>query len=684
MKIAPRRSIIAIIFGLTLAFSLLLVFSSSDGAQATGNFNPTLTQKLCNAISATFPDTSLAGSSGCTNALGAKSGVTGAPRTQTTRLNIPNNDLNFSSLITFEPSGVTHTPGCNVDKFNSSDTNDGILDGRDFDGNGVGDGVTCLRPGDKLGALRSLASLGTLNGPCTQLGLTVDFVLFDVALPNNTNNPRASTNIYTPLNEGVSNRISNGITTLPNPLQNVAGPTSLGIQNYPDWLLDIFDPDWLPVDPPVNGPNDGVNYGGGSPTRQNPVDGPEQPIIPLAVYGSISNVAGNATPLYFVQFDDDQLSAVDAGSAGFAAPHPFSRAVSTLGKPSVTILTDTTPIIIGTSPISDFCTQLISDTMLLGTTLTDSRTRATNPASAGTHLSLTWTSSQRDLDNDTFEAQIDTCPKLTNTDTDPRSGSGDPDGDMIDKACDPDFANSGCGTGFANLEGGDDCDGDGFQNALDNCPLISNVKQTQGELFAAYSATAADGGPVSDGIGDACDSGTWTGTQNGVPSTSVTLATNVSNGHYHVKGIVMPTCYDPTSTTDADTDGWCLSDEGSGKDGSDLLHPKLDDWVIGGDHDGDGENAWLETFVGTEDAQACSATTTKEDEPLDSFFSDFDDSKRTDIFDIVILKPAFFKIATQGAYIQRVDLDGSTRVDIFDIVKLKPQFFKTCTFTPQQ
>ncbi|MCH8992286.1 MAG: thrombospondin type 3 repeat-containing protein, partial [Acidobacteria bacterium] len=338
--------------------------------------------------------------------------------------------------------------------------------------------------------------------------------------------------------------------------------------------------------------------------------------------------------------------------------------------------------------------------------------RVTNPGSSQTVTWSQWAVSFRDWDQgasppqagDGVETNLDPCPTHFTGTSHPNHVTNDVHGSVDSwdprsvfiQAEDSDLGGTGdgipntstVGNGFScdptPSSGSFDEDGDGWQNALDNCPLVSNVNQTQSELLATYSSTAPDGGPKSDGIGDACESGGWTGTQNGVSGVSVTLSSTVSNGHYHVSGIVMPICYDtPTpSKTDADSDGWCA---GSGEDDSSaLLHPKLDLFVIGGDHDGDGENAWLETFMGIDDATPCSATTTKGDETIDSFMSDFDDSRKTDIFDIILLKPSFFKKATQAGYDKRFDMDGSTKVDIFDIIKLKPNFFQTCSFTPQQ
>ena len=710
MMLALRRHSIAFTGILFVAAALLLLFSSSDSSRAVGNYVPVVSQKLCNGLPATFPDVPLQGT-GVTCMSSTPIGTTSAPRTSTLRFNLPSPNLQFSSLVTFEPNTVSITPGCNVDKFDAGSGSDAILDGRDTSGDGVGDGITCLRPGDKVGGARNLVSLGTLGGACVQGGLFVDFYFYNVALPNNVNNPRASTNIYTPAVEGTSttyrfngnpiigwnygivdpddDKRANVVLTDPD---NVL-VSSRGITRYPDWLLDVFDADWRPSDPPINGPKDGVSGTPGTDDRQNPNDGPKKPLIPLAVYGGITNIAGSRTPLYFVQFDDGKLSAVDNPTDGFTAPHPFSRAVASLGQPSQTVLTDTTVLIASQSTVSDFCSLLISDNMLLGTTLTDIRVRATNPASAGTHAGLAWSTSQRDLDNDGYEAQIDTCAATANTDTDPRSGV-DPDTDLVDASCDPEDILQGCGAGYPDEEAGIDCDGDEFHNSQDNCPLIANGLATdnpawdgqkESENLQVYGSAAADGGPKTDGIGDVCDSevGTWSGTQNGV-ATTVTMSDIISNGKYLNQANAMPNCY---GGTDADGDGWCATTAGE-VDSSNLRHPSLASWTsVLADHDGDGYNGWVESFMGTDDTKQCNASGASNDEPLDARPTDFNDDRNINLLDINIMKPKFFTAANDsppGTYDKRQDLNADTAISLLDINIMKPFFFTTCTTTPQQ
>ena len=66
---------------------------------------------------------------------------------------------------------------------------------------------------------------------------------------------------------------------------------------------------------------------------------------------------------------------------------------------------------------------------------------------------------------------------------------GDPDNDGIDVACDPD-PSAGLGTCAMNLNNTDQ-DADTWCNRSDNCPLVANNDQADGD---------------SDAIGDPCDS----------------------------------------------------------------------------------------------------------------------------------------------------------------------------------
>ena len=87
-----------------------------------------------------------------------------------------------------------------------------------------------------------------------------------------------------------------------------------------------------------------------------------------------------------------------------------------------------------------------------------------------------------------YENAIDTCPCDPNVDASPRTPLGNPDGDGIDSACDPDPAMSRAGPEPPGLF--TDCDADWFYNRGDNCPFIANVDQVDDD---------------DDRIGDACD-----------------------------------------------------------------------------------------------------------------------------------------------------------------------------------
>jgi hypothetical protein len=59
--------------------------------------------------------------------------------------------------------------------------------------------------GTQVGARHSLMTLGTFNNAC-HFTVGVDFIFYNVALPNNTADPRASTNIAWPLASGDNDR----------------------------------------------------------------------------------------------------------------------------------------------------------------------------------------------------------------------------------------------------------------------------------------------------------------------------------------------------------------------------------------------------------------------------------------------------------------------------------------------
>ena len=178
---------------------------------------------------------------------------------------------------------------------------------------------------------------------------------------------------------------------------------------------------------------------------------------------------------------------------------------ASLGYPSVTVLQDTT-IDPAPSAVTDFCSPLTAFTTLFGVTKDNPDIGGgggvdfrTNPG-AGTYNFIAFARSQRDADDDGIENALDPCPFDANTVWDPRfvpppgqTVPGDSDtfggqmiSDGIPDICDP----TAEATGIQPT----DHDNDGFLNRGDNCPLVANGVNEDGQLDTD-----------DDGIGDACD-----------------------------------------------------------------------------------------------------------------------------------------------------------------------------------
>ncbi len=474
----------------------------------------------------------------------------------TTQLTIPKGDLNFSNVVTLAPNSETISAG------------------------------TSMPAGEKMGVLHSATTLGTFNNACN-LTIGVDFILWNVALPNNLVDPRASTNISFPQPQGTVDRfgrwgapgagpilagggdpVTAGTIGPPNQTLQSLGTTN-SVQGYPSFLLDAFDPDF--------------NALTGAP-------GPLPPIVPLAVYGGLSNVVGSWIPLYFVQFGSNQLGAAAPG--GGLTNSPLNKLTAAMGQPSIAVLNDPTEKP-SASSISDFCTYLQSTSVFLGVSSPSSAVRVTNPTAGTTQFFLQYDASLRDTDQDGYENSFDACPLTPNQGAGRVAnapGNGDSDSDGIDNACD----------GVSNA-GNTDQDGDGYQNRQDNCPLVANGNPAtpgpsdtpgptstpnpdfQKESEIGNALPAADNGPGTDGIGDACDTGTISVNQNNngfglgtatpapsgtpiptilhAPALSITMSTTVANGRYMTATNLVAKCIG-SAQNDKDGDGYCVGADG--------------------------------------------------------------------------------------------------------------------------
>jgi hypothetical protein len=102
-------------------------------------------------------------------------------------------------------------------------------------------------------------------------------------------------------------------------------------------------------------------------------------------------------------------------------------------------------------------------------------------------------------------------------------------------------------------------------------------------------------------------------------------------------------------------------------------------WTIpANDSDCDGFTVAREQFVGTDPTKHCNVTTTTNDEPVDAWPSDFNDSRTTNLSDVILMGPSYNKNSTQVGYNQRLDLNASNSVNLSDVILLGPFYNKSC------
>jgi len=236
------------------------------------------------------------------------------------------------------------------------------------------------------------------------------------------------------------------------------------------------------------------------------VDEDDQPLQPVSRAVGITIVAGVNVMLQFLLFEPGTF--IDE-----RIPNDPE-----LGSPSVTLLQnigdpDFDPV---PSAITDFCSPLSSVITIFGISKDNACTDAgadtvdpicdvtsaplevtdegdtdpdeggvplfTNP-SEGTYTFTLISAGQPDADGDGYENALDTCPLLPNLGDTRIQGDGDADGDGLDGACDPDD----------NAINSDE-DLDGYLNRQDNCPTKSNGEEGSNQRDTD-----------DDFIGDDCD-----------------------------------------------------------------------------------------------------------------------------------------------------------------------------------
>jgi hypothetical protein len=463
-----------------------------------------------------------------------------APLDLTTRLTIGLTDYNFSFIATTTPAAGFVAPGPGGPGF-------------------IGGTHPAL--GDLVGALISDTSLGLTNNACSS-DLTVDFKFMQSTVDNSVGNLFYPLLVAQTSNNGILENYqtddggANGPDDVVGGGDDIAGTLPVNglpaaVERYPSYLNDVFDPDWI-----NNGPDDIEDGAPQAGATIDDVNGPTPPVQPLQRLRGGVVVSNSSVELDLLIFAPGVIA------AAFPAPHPFNDLTSDMGYTTVTVLQNPTARA-APSAITDFCANLATLTTVWGeartnpcngtaaapcntigginTPITGNNNgldRARTPAAAGTYLNVGVASSLRDKDGDGYENALDTCAELVNTDLSPRLDSG-PDTDMIDGVCDPNNA-----VNNPNQDGDFAANLADWQNAGDNCPIVSNGDQLETELLHSYyeaNATnpAPQGGPKTDGIGDLCDGDDVR-----------------ANGDFISILNVQAKCY---GGTDADDDGYCTA-----------------------------------------------------------------------------------------------------------------------------
>ena len=225
-------------------------------------------------------------------------------------------ETNSGGLIGFTPSSFTLVPGAPI--------------------------------GSIGGVLTSTAQLGLLGANCANK-INVKFTLLNASVDvNNTIDPKlvGEANVMEPLAKDAN---GNGLAD--------------GIDKYPTFLRNQFDPDW------EEGPDGRPNYAG-EPTDDIP--GPTAPVVPISRLGGFTKIEGNWISLHFLLFKPGDVLPFGGDKVQF----------KDIGFPLITVLQDPT-VPPSPGPISDFCAPLRVENVNFGVTRDNPCTGIDTPATRG-------------------------------------------------------------------------------------------------------------------------------------------------------------------------------------------------------------------------------------------------------------------------------------------------------------
>jgi hypothetical protein len=105
----------------------------------------------------------------------------------------------------------------------------------------------------------------------------------------------------------------------------------------------------------------------------------------------------------------------------------------------------------------------------------------------------------------------------------------------------------------------------------------------------------------------------------------------------------------------------------------------LPNWPVpAADPDCDGWNDTREDWVGTDPLDHCNDLPGTNDEPLDAWPTDFNDSRVTNLSDVVLMGPVYNQSTGEDPAKRRFDLNASGAVNLSDVVLMGPFYNKGC------